>query len=116
MYLKKTELEIKTIIEMNHPEWKLDRVVKIPSNERLMKLVCANVRVANDIMEKGLVILNQRFSSRSLEKEIYVNVTPCFKCYKFDHTTKNVRPLRSTKCAPAALSRVIGSMGVRAQD
>ena len=85
---EKTELEIKTSIETDHPEWKLDRVVKIPSNDRLMKLVCANVRVANDIMEKGLVVLNQRFSGRSLEKEIYVNVTPCFKCYKFDHTTK----------------------------
>ena len=60
---EKTEVEIKIIIETSHPEWKLDRVVRIPSNERLMKLVCCNVRVANDIIEKGLVILNQRFSA-----------------------------------------------------
>ena len=59
----------------------LDRVVKIPNNESLMKIVCSNVRVANDIMEKGLVILSQKFAGRSLEKDLYVNGTPCFKCY-----------------------------------
>ena len=85
---EKSEVEIKTFIETSYPEWTLDRVVKIPNNDRLMKLVCSNVRVANDIIDKGIIILNQKFAGRSLEKEIYVSVTPCLKCYGFDHITK----------------------------
>ena len=81
----------KTFIETSYPEWTLDRVVKIPNNDRLMKLVCSNVRVANDIIDKGIIILNQKFAGRSLEKEIYVSVTPCLKCYGFDHITKKCK-------------------------
>ena len=52
-----------------------------------MKIICANVRTANDILDKGLVVYNQRFAGRSLERELYFNITPCFKCYKYDHST-----------------------------
>ena len=55
---EKSEAEIKTFTETSYPEWTLDRVVKIPNNDRLMKLVCSNVRVANAIMDKWIIILN----------------------------------------------------------
>ena len=53
-----------------------------------MKLVCANVCTAGEIIDKGLTIFNQRFAGKSLEKEMYINATPCFKCYMYDHVTK----------------------------
>ena len=37
---EKTEIDIKNFVESKYPGWKLDRVVKIPNNDRLMKLVC----------------------------------------------------------------------------
>ena len=88
---EKSENGIKDVIETEHPDWKLERVVKIPGNEKLMKLICANVRTANEILEKGLVVFNQRFAGRSLERELYLNITPCFKCYKYDHLIKNCK-------------------------
>ena len=51
---EKSENGIKDVIETEHPDWKLERVVKIPGNEKLMKLICANVRTTNEILEKGL--------------------------------------------------------------
>ena len=85
--VSKSEEDIKHKIQSEYPDWKLDKVVKIPNTDKLMKLVCANVRTAGEIIDKGLTIFNQRFAGKSLEKEMYINVTPCFKCYKYDHVT-----------------------------
>ena len=87
----KSEEDIKNEIQSEYSDWKLEKVVKIPGNDRLMKLVCANVRTANEIVDKGLIIFNQRFAGKSLEKEIYINITPCLKCYKYDHVTKKCK-------------------------
>ena len=86
--VSKSEDNIKHKIQSEYPDRKLDKVVKIPNNDKLMKLVCANVRTASEIIDKGLTIFNQRFAGKSLEKEVYINVTPCFKCYKYEHVTK----------------------------
>ena len=85
---EKSEEDIKQKIQSDYPDWKLERVVKIPNNDKLMKFICANVRTANEIMDKGLTIYNQRFAGKSLEREMYVNITPCFRCYQYDHITK----------------------------
>ena len=44
---EKSEEDIKHKIQSDYPDWKLERVVKIPNNDKLMKFVCANVRTAN---------------------------------------------------------------------
>ena len=46
----KSEEDIKHKIQSEYPDWKLDKVVKIPNNDKLMKLVCANVRTAGEII------------------------------------------------------------------
>ena len=61
---EQSELSIMSKIEAGYPDWKLERVVRIPNNDKLMKIICANVRTANDILDKGLVVYNQRFADR----------------------------------------------------
>ena len=85
---EKSETDVKSKIEAGYPDRQLERVIKIPNNDKLMKLICANVLTANDILDKGFVVYNQRFAGRSLERELYLNITPCFKCYEYDHITK----------------------------
>ena len=68
----------------------MDKVVKIPNNEKL-KFVCANMHTTNEIMEKVLTIFNQRFADKSLEKDVYINTTPCFKCHQYEHVTKKCK-------------------------
>ena len=87
----KSEEDIKHKIQSEYSDWKLEKVVKIPGNERLMKLDCTNVHTTNEIVDKGLIIFNQRFAGKSLEKEIYINITPCLKCYQYDHVTKKCK-------------------------
>ena len=86
--VEQSEIHIKNKIEAEYPDWKLEKVIKIPNNDKLMKLICSNIRTANDILDKRFVVCNQRLSGRSLEKEIYLNIIPCLKCYKCEHSTK----------------------------
>ena len=109
---EKSEEDIKHKIQSDYPDCKLERVVKIPNNDKLMKFVCANVRTANEIMDKGLTIYNQRFADKSLEREMYVNITPCFRCYQYDHITKKCNAPSGYKVQNAP-NRGIDLMNVR---
>ena len=87
----KSEQEITEHVESVYPNWKLENIIKIPNNETLMKIVCKSPRVADEIVEKGITIFSQRFDGRSLEREVYINVSPCMRCYKYDHFTKKCK-------------------------
>ena len=78
-------------MESVYPNWKLEKIIKIPNNETLMKIVCKSPKVADEIAEKGITIFSQRFDGRSLEREVYINVSPCMLCYKYDHFTKKCK-------------------------
>ena len=69
-----TEDDIKVHIELTYPNWKIEKVIKITSNDRLMEIVCKSPRVAEEILEKGITIFSQRFDGRSIEREVYINV------------------------------------------
>ena len=90
-------------IQSEYLDWKLEKAVKIPENDKFMKFVCANVHTASKIVDKGLAIFNQRFVGKSLEKEFYINITPCFRCYQYDHLTKKCKTLKGIKYAQNAL-------------
>ena len=68
-----------------------------------MKIVCKSLRVADEIVEKGITIFSQRFHGRSLEKEVYINVSPCLRCYQYDYFTKKCKALETYKiCSESA--------------
>ena len=99
----KSEDDIRTHIESVHPNWKIEKIVKIPNNETLMKIVCKSPSVADQIAENGITIFSQRFDGRSLEREVYINITPCMRCYKYDHFTKRCKAPESYKiCSECA--------------
>ena len=83
-----SENDIRVKIEAGYSDWQIGNVVNIPNNNKFMKLICTNVRTADDVLDKGFVVYNQRFAGRSLEMEMYIYITPFFKCYRYDHTTK----------------------------
>ena len=75
-------------IETGHPDWKIDKVVKIPNNTKLMKLVCKSTRIAEEIVTKDIIISNQKFTEWSLERETFISIILCLRCFKYEHTTK----------------------------
>ena len=50
-----------------------------------MKIVCKDQKTTKEIASKGITIFNQRFSSKYLEREIFVNCNPCMRCFKYGH-------------------------------
>ena len=99
----KSEDDIRTHIESVHPNWKIEKIVKIPNNETLMKIICKSPSVAEQMAENGITIFSQRFDRRSLEREVYINITPCMRCYKYDHFTKKCKAPESYKiCSECA--------------
>ena len=98
-----SEEVIKTAIEARNPTWDITKVVKIPNNPKLMKIICESPRVADEMVEKGMTIFSQRFMGRSLEKEVFINVTPCLRCYKYDHHIKQcTAPVTYKVCSECA--------------
>ena len=98
-----SEDDIRTHIESVHPNFKIEKIVKIPNNETLMKIVCKSPSVADQIAENGITIFSQRFDGRSLEREVYINISPCMRCYKYDHFTKKCKAPESYKiCSECA--------------
>ena len=66
------EEQILRQIETNYPEWKIEKVVKIPNNPKLMKIICKSAKTAEAVVGKGIIISNQQVC-RSLigERDLY---------------------------------------------
>ena len=56
-----SEEVIKTAIEARNPTWYITKVVKIPNNPKLMKIICESPGVADEMVEKGMTVFSQRF-------------------------------------------------------
>ena len=63
---------LKASIENKHPDMKIERVVKMPSKFNL-KLVCNNAKTADAIVERGIQICGQKFTTKKPEKEIFLH-------------------------------------------
>ena len=68
---------------------RVKRVVKIPNNTHLLKIIFESAQTADKIVKEGLVIYFQKFEGKNVEKEIFIPITPCFKCYRYDHLKRN---------------------------
>ena len=63
------------------------KVIKIPTNPRMLKIMFVDAS-ETEIARFGFNVMNQQFTSESIEKERYVDIRQCLKCYQFDHITK----------------------------
>ena len=80
-----TEQEIARYIK----ELNVKRVIKIPNSEHLLKIVFNNTQDADKAVQDGLQIKYQKFQNRSIEKEAFVPVVPCYRCYSYKHQKRN---------------------------
>ena len=83
------EEEIKESIEMLNEGVKVEQVYQFQTVSKMIKVTFTATHMANKAAKEGLVILNQRIPPRRLEKEIFVKLTPCSNCYRYEHDTKN---------------------------
>lgn len=87
---KHTPTEILKEIEEKNYGVKLSEVIKIKDYTHVLKFVFADTAVAEKVLREGLRLFNLSVTPSQLEREKFVNVQTCFKCYKFnDHSTAN---------------------------
>ena len=65
-----------------------DKIIRIPSNPTMLKLVAYSVATANYVLEKGIRISNQIIPKGQIELERFVNIRQCMRCYSYSHVTK----------------------------
>ena len=66
----------------------VDSIVRIHSNGRLLKVKFKSISMAQTAMTEGMVVLHQRINAKNIEKEIFIRLTPCYNCFKYDHKTR----------------------------
>ena len=81
-----SEEEIKDAIGHQH---KVRRVVKFPNNKYLLKIIFVAAEAADIATKKGISIGYQKFMGKNIDKEIFVPIVPCYRCYRYDHQRKN---------------------------
>ena len=77
------------IAELIGRDFKVKKVIKIPNADHLLKIVFDNVANADRAVQDGLKIKFQLFQNRNIEKEVFVPVVPCYRCYSYEHFKKN---------------------------
>ena len=80
------EQEIREYIDK---DLKVKQVIKIPNSEHLMKIVFNSTEDADKVVQDGLVIGFQKFQNRNIEKEVFIPVVPCYRCYNYEHQKRN---------------------------
>ena len=80
------EQEIRNYIDK---DLKVKQVIKIPNSEHLLKIVFNSTEDANKVVRDGLVIKFQRFQNSNIEKEVFIPVVPCYRCYSYEHQKRN---------------------------
>ena len=80
------EQEIRNYIDK---DLNVKQVIKIPNSEHLLKIVFNSTEDAEKVVWDGLVIKFQRFQNRNIEKEVFIPVVPCYRCYSYEHQKRN---------------------------
>ena len=96
---EQSEIHLKNKIEAEYPDWKLEKVIKIPNNDKLMKLICSNIRTANDILDKEFVVYNKRSQGGHWRGRCISISHLVLNVINMNIVRRNVRPLRVLKSA-----------------
>ena len=81
-------------------EWaEVESVFKIPVTSKMLKVWFKNNQMAQQAMQKGLVILHQYIPPTSIEKEIFVKLVPCRNCCGYGHKDKDCKQEKKARSA-----------------
>ena len=81
--------ELKNDLERRNEWIKVSEVIKIPNAPKILKLRVESTEMVKKAEEKGILIWNQSIPPTNVQKEIYIFLSICYKCYSFDHKTEN---------------------------
>ena len=81
---------------------KIESVYKLPTTSKMLKIKCEKEEMADRAIKDGLFICYQHIRPEFIEKELFIKLTPCFNCYKYNHLTKDCTLEKQTICSICA--------------
>ena len=97
-----SDAEIIESIERLNSWAKVEYVYKIPTTSKLLKVRFQNQQMAQVALQKGINVLHQHIPQWSIEKELFVHLTPCRNCYRYDHRFKECKAEKKVRCTYCA--------------
>ena len=85
-----------------HNDWAtFEHIYRIPASSKLLKIRFKTQQMAQNALDKCMIILQQSILKWNLEREIFVRLTPCRNCFKYDHKVTECKEERDrcTYCA-----------------
>ena len=69
--------------------YKTKKIIKIPNNSHIMKVIFHTSEIADKAVKEGLSISFQKFDGRNIEKEEFIPVVPCYRYYNYEHQKRH---------------------------
>ena len=93
-----TREQIKKNIEQTNPGLSIEEFLVLPNTNNMIKIRFQNQNMAYRVIEDGIKILNQFLPANSIEREVFIRLTPCYNCYGYEHPTRNCQEGNITVC------------------
>ena len=95
-----TANELKTELESQNPWLKVREVYKIKDYTHVFKIECKEVQMADRALREGLLCFYSKVASGQIERETYVSLQLCFRCYRYEaHPTSECPEGSITWCS-----------------
>ena len=79
-----------------------EHIYRIPAASKLLKIRFKTQQMAQTALDKGMIILHQIIPKWNLEKEIFVRLTPCRNCFRYDHKLSECKEEKKDRCTYCA--------------
>lgn len=81
---KKAECQDKIMV--NRKVHELEGIEKI-AGTMLMKITFKQISIASKVVKSGIKLMYQTLLANQVEREVFVSVVPCYRCFKYSHFT-----------------------------
>lgn len=96
------EEEILRDIE-NRNDWaKVEEIIKMKNIPYMLKIRFKDISMAKKAIDNGLCIQMYHLSKNQVEAEDFIQITPCWVCYKYDHTANSCPKKNEKFCSECA--------------
>ena len=84
-------------------DFKVRKIIKIPNSPHLLKIIFHDTKTADRAIQGGMKIHFQVFKENNIEKEVFVAVVPCNRCYSCEHQKRScTKPQTYQICSSCA--------------
>lgn len=87
----------------NRNDWiKIEELNKFPNMPNMLKIRLQDISMAQKATDHGLCVGCYHLSPAQVEMEDYIQITPCWACYAYDHNVKDCPQKDVKKCSECA--------------